>query len=65
MSSSFRTLHLRAGLGYHAHHVVVCGDDGFAHRAAQGLDAVCGETITVVLPSQRESLRALPAIDLT
>ncbi|MGW5056264.1 NAD-binding protein [Streptomyces sp. NPDC004096] len=34
--------------------MVICGDDGLAHRLAVELDAVCGETVTVVLPSGRE-----------
>ncbi|MGW0857660.1 NAD-binding protein [Streptomyces sp. NPDC002690] len=33
-------------------HMVVCGDDGLARRLAVELDAVCGETVTVVLPSR-------------
>lgn len=32
--------------------MVICGDDGLAHRLALELDAVCGETVTVVLPSR-------------
>ncbi|MGW7424242.1 NAD-binding protein [Streptomyces sp. NPDC054813] len=31
--------------------MVICGDDGLAHRLAVELDAVCGEAVTVVLPS--------------
>ncbi|MFD8820567.1 NAD-binding protein, partial [Streptomyces sp. NPDC059627] len=31
--------------------MVICGDDGLAHRLAVELDAVCGEVVTVVLPS--------------
>ncbi|MFF4120963.1 potassium channel family protein [Streptomyces sp. NPDC001714] len=31
--------------------MVICGDDGLAHRLALELDAVCGEVVTVVLPS--------------
>ncbi|UXY26279.1 NAD-binding protein [Streptomyces sp. HUAS TT20] len=31
--------------------MVICGDDGLAHRLALELDAVCGEIVTVVLPS--------------
>ncbi|MFJ3307871.1 NAD-binding protein [Streptomyces sp. NPDC086549] len=31
--------------------MVICGDDGLAHRLAVELDAVCGEIVTVVLPS--------------
>ncbi|WP_329531971.1 NAD-binding protein [Streptomyces sp. NBC_01450] len=34
--------------------MVICGDDGLAHRLAIELDAVCGETVTVVLPSRRD-----------
>ncbi|WP_438484930.1 NAD-binding protein [Streptomyces sp. S186] len=34
--------------------MVICGDDGLAHRLAVTLDAVCGEAVTVVLPSRRE-----------
>ncbi|MFE4016656.1 NAD-binding protein [Streptomyces sp. NPDC059101] len=34
--------------------MVICGDDGLAHRLAATLDAVCGEAVTVVLPSRRE-----------
>ncbi|MFG2483242.1 hypothetical protein ACGFSI_10855 [Streptomyces virginiae] len=34
--------------------MIICGDDGLAHRLAQELDAVCGEADTVVLPSRRE-----------
>lgn len=34
--------------------MIICGDDGLAHRLAQELDAVCGEAVTVVLPSRRE-----------
>lgn len=30
--------------------MVICGDDGLAHRLAVELDAVCGEIVTVVLP---------------
>ncbi|WP_327134469.1 hypothetical protein OG311_31750 [Streptomyces sp. NBC_01343] len=52
MSSS--TLHLRTGLGQRSQHVIICGDDGLAHRLAQELDAVCGEAVTVVLPSRRD-----------
>ncbi|MCX5401977.1 NAD-binding protein [Streptomyces sp. NBC_00102] len=35
-------------------HMVVCGDDGLARRLAVELDAVCGETVTVVLPSRTD-----------
>lgn len=31
--------------------MVICGDDGLAHRLAVELDGVCGEIVTVVLPS--------------
>ncbi|WP_315904456.1 NAD-binding protein [Streptomyces mirabilis] len=34
--------------------MVICGDDGLAHRLAVELDAVCGEAVTVVLPSRRD-----------
>ncbi|MCI3278729.1 NAD-binding protein [Streptomyces cylindrosporus] len=34
-----------------AQHMVICGDDGLAHRLAVELDGVCGEVVTVVLPS--------------
>ncbi|MFJ3952443.1 NAD-binding protein [Streptomyces libani] len=34
--------------------MVICGDDGLARRLAVTLDAVCGEAVTVVLPSRRE-----------
>lgn len=34
--------------------MVICGDDGLARRLAVELDAVCGETVTVVLPSRRD-----------
>ncbi|MCZ0983204.1 NAD-binding protein [Streptomyces diastatochromogenes] len=34
--------------------MVICGDDGLAHRLALELDAVCGEAVTVVLPSRRD-----------
>jgi len=34
--------------------MVICGDDGLAHRLAVTLDAVCGEAVTVVLPSGRD-----------
>ncbi|WP_328885644.1 NAD-binding protein [Streptomyces sp. NBC_00316] len=32
--------------------MVICGDDGLARRLAVELDAVCGENVTVVLPSR-------------
>ncbi|WP_329530300.1 NAD-binding protein [Streptomyces sp. NBC_01450] len=48
------TLHLRAELGPRSQHMVICGDDGLAHRLAVELDAVCGEAVTVVLPSRRD-----------
>ncbi|MER6779102.1 MULTISPECIES: hypothetical protein [unclassified Streptomyces] len=54
MSSS--TLHLRTGLGQRSQHVIICGDDGLVHRLAQELDAVCGEAVTVVLPSLLEEV---------
>jgi Trk K+ transport system NAD-binding subunit len=31
--------------------MVICGDDGLAHRLAVELDGVCGEIVTVVLPA--------------
>ncbi|MFI7090447.1 NAD-binding protein [Streptomyces lydicus] len=34
--------------------MVICGNDGLAHRLAVTLDAVCGEAVTVVLPSGRD-----------
>ncbi len=34
--------------------MVICGDDGLAHRLAVELDAVSGEAVTVVLPSRRD-----------
>ncbi|MGW3139939.1 NAD-binding protein [Streptomyces sp. NPDC001139] len=37
--------------GLRSRHMVICGDDGLAHRLAVELDAVCGEIVTVVLPS--------------
>ncbi|MER5202170.1 NAD-binding protein [Streptomyces sp. NPDC002825] len=41
-------------LGQRSQHMVICGDDGLAHRLAIELDAVCGEAVTVVLPSRRD-----------
>ncbi|SDM51657.1 TrkA-N domain-containing protein [Streptomyces sp. cf386] len=41
--------------------MVVCGDDGLAHRLAVELDAVCGEAVTVVLPSRRDEYGAVIA----
>ncbi|MGW5466339.1 NAD-binding protein [Streptomyces chartreusis] len=38
--------------------MVICGDDGLAHRLAVELDAVCGEAVTVVLPSRRDEYGA-------
>ncbi|MFD4230384.1 NAD-binding protein [Streptomyces sp. NPDC058545] len=35
--------------------MVICGDDGLARRLAIELDAVCGEAVTVVLPSRRDA----------
>ncbi|MFJ6353242.1 NAD-binding protein [Streptomyces sp. NPDC092046] len=49
------TIHLRVPLGQRSQHMVICGDDGLAHRLAVELDAVCGETVTVVLPSRRDA----------
>ncbi|MGH4036164.1 NAD-binding protein [Actinomycetota bacterium Odt1-20B] len=48
------TLHLRTQAGARSQHMVICGDDGLAHRLALELDAVCGEAVTVVLPSRRD-----------
>lgn len=31
--------------------MVICGDDGLAHRLVLEPEAVCGEVVTVVLPS--------------
>ncbi|MFE0652569.1 NAD-binding protein [Streptomyces sp. NPDC059534] len=41
-------------LGQRSQHMVICGDDALAHRLAVELDAVCGEAVTVVLPSRRD-----------
>ncbi|MET8957269.1 NAD-binding protein [Streptomyces sp. NPDC004393] len=38
--------------------MVICGDDGLAHRLAFELDAVCGEVVTVVLPSREDEYGA-------
>ncbi|MFF4960320.1 NAD-binding protein [Streptomyces sp. NPDC001222] len=38
--------------------MVICGDDGLAHRLAFELDAVCGEVVTVVLPSRDDEYGA-------
>lgn len=38
--------------------MVICGDDGLARRLAVELDAVCGEAVTVVLPSRRDEYGA-------
>ncbi|MFD0507545.1 NAD-binding protein [Streptomyces chiangmaiensis] len=43
--------------------MVICGDDGLAHRLAVELDAVCGETVTVVLPSGREYGAGVAVLD--
>ncbi|MFD3943335.1 NAD-binding protein [Streptomyces sp. NPDC058579] len=48
------TIHLRMPVGQRSQHMVICGDDGLARRLAVELDAVCGEAITVVLPSRRD-----------
>ncbi|MFB6833971.1 hypothetical protein [Streptomyces hydrogenans] len=45
-------------LGQRSQHMVICGDDGLAHRLAVELDAVCGEAVTVVLPSRRDQYGA-------
>ncbi|MEU6252023.1 NAD-binding protein [Streptomyces sp. NPDC047043] len=45
------TLPIRTETGQRAQHMVICGDDGLAHRLAVELDGVCGEIVTVVLPS--------------
>ncbi|MFI5629525.1 NAD-binding protein [Streptomyces sp. NPDC051664] len=42
------------GLGPRSQHMVIGGDDGLARRPAVELDAVCGEAVTVVLPSRRD-----------
>ncbi|WP_326625188.1 MULTISPECIES: hypothetical protein [unclassified Streptomyces] len=34
--------------------MVICGDDGLARRLAVEPDAVCGEAVTVILPSRRD-----------
>ncbi|MEU6087127.1 NAD-binding protein [Streptomyces sp. NPDC047085] len=52
------TLHLRPELGQRSQHMVICGDDGLAHRLALELDAVCGEFVTVVLPSRDDEYGA-------
>ncbi|MEU8696019.1 NAD-binding protein [Streptomyces sp. NPDC048665] len=49
------TLHLRRELGRRSQHMVICGDDGLAHRLALELDAVCGEAVTVVVPSRDDA----------
>lgn len=38
--------------------MVICGDDGLAHRLAVELDAECGEAVTVVLRSRRDEYGA-------
>lgn len=38
--------------------MVICGDDGLAHRLALELDAVCGEVVTVVVPSRDDEYGA-------
>ncbi|MEU4096838.1 NAD-binding protein [Streptomyces sp. NPDC026673] len=38
--------------------MVICGDDSLTHRLAVELDGVCGEAVTVVLPSQRDEYGA-------
>ncbi|MFH8776238.1 NAD-binding protein [Streptomyces sp. NPDC017958] len=38
--------------------MVICGDDGLAHRLAMELDAVCGEVVTVVVPSRDDEYGA-------
>ncbi|MEU6140846.1 NAD-binding protein [Streptomyces sp. NPDC047081] len=45
------TLPIRTEPAQRAQHMVICGDDGLAHRLAVELDGVCGEIVTVVLPS--------------
>ncbi|MGW0766235.1 NAD-binding protein [Streptomyces sp. NPDC002676] len=52
------TLHLRPDRGQRSQHMVICGDDGLAHRLALELDAVCGEVVTVVLPSRDDEYGA-------
>ncbi|MET8330923.1 NAD-binding protein [Streptomyces sp. NPDC005181] len=46
--------HFRTELGPRSQHMVICGDDGLARRLAVEPDAVCGEAVTVVLPSRRD-----------
>ncbi|MFF3686849.1 NAD-binding protein [Streptomyces sp. NPDC002187] len=48
------TIHLGLSVGQRSQHMVICGDDGLAHRLAVELDAVCGEAVTVVLRSRRD-----------
>ncbi|MFJ2598963.1 hypothetical protein [Streptomyces erythrochromogenes] len=48
------TLPLLRHVAPRSQHMVICGDDGLARRLAVELDAVCGETVTVVLPSRRD-----------
>ncbi|MER5929069.1 NAD-binding protein [Streptomyces sp. NPDC002054] len=48
------TLHLRREPGQRSEHMIICGDDTLVHRLAHELDAVCGEAVTVVLPSRRD-----------
>ncbi|KUN09853.1 hypothetical protein AQI95_02500 [Streptomyces yokosukanensis] len=38
--------------------MVICGDDGLAHRLALELDAVCGEVVTVVVPTRDDAYGA-------
>ncbi|MFE0632009.1 NAD-binding protein [Streptomyces sp. NPDC058864] len=38
--------------------MVICGDDSLTHRLAVELDGVCGEAVTVVLPSPRDEYGA-------
>lgn len=40
-----------------AAHMVVCGDDGLAHRLAAELRGVYGEQVTLVVPASERSVR--------
>ncbi|MFF8991002.1 NAD-binding protein [Streptomyces sp. NPDC014983] len=52
------TLHPRPELGQRSQHMVIFGDDGLAHRLALEPDAVCGEVVTVVVPSRDDEYGA-------
>jgi Trk K+ transport system NAD-binding subunit len=45
------------GLPGDAAHMVVCGDDGLAHRLAAELRGVYGEQVTLVVPASERSVR--------